>query len=73
MLVRWVVMILFGKLVGIDYRRAACQYNVPRFLVILMFVCNCVAKSHKILMFVCLQKDAKQCCDTIMLNCMLVV
>ena len=30
---------------------------------ILMFVRNQVAKSHEILMFVCLQKDAKQCCD----------
>ena len=28
-----------------------------------MFICNQVAKSREILMFVCLQKDAKQCCD----------
>ena len=30
---------------------------------ILMFVCNRVPKSREILMLVCLQKDAKQCCD----------
>ena len=30
---------------------------------IMMFVCNRVAKSREILMFVRLQKDAKQCCD----------
>ena len=30
---------------------------------ILMFVCNQWAKSHEILMFVSLQKDAKRCCD----------
>ena len=28
-----------------------------------------VPKSHEILMFVCLQKDAKQCCDVSNLNC----
>ena len=28
-----------------------------------LFVCNLVAKSHEILMFVCLQKDAKQSCS----------
>ena len=26
-------------------------------------------KSHEILMFVCLQKDAKQCCDAAKLAC----
>ena len=26
-------------------------------------------KSHEILMFVCLQKDAKQCCDVTKLEC----
>ena len=30
---------------------------------ILMFVGNQLVKSREILMFVCLQKDAKQCCD----------
>ena len=32
----------------------------------MMFVCNHVATSREILMFVCLQKDAKQCCDATM-------
>ena len=31
--------------------------------VILKFVGNQVTKSREILMFVCLQKDSKQCCD----------
>ena len=31
----------------------------------LMFVCSQVAKSHEIMMFVCLQKDNEQCCDAI--------
>ena len=35
----------------------------PRFSEVMKFVCNQEAKSHEILMFVCLQKDAKQCCD----------
>ena len=35
---------------------------------IMMFVCNQVAESLEILMFVCLQKDAKQCCDATKLD-----
>ena len=27
------------------------------------FVCNRLAESGEILMYVCIQKDAKQCCD----------
>ena len=30
---------------------------------------NRVPKSHEILMFVCLQKDAKQCCDATKVGC----
>ena len=34
-----------------------------------MFVCNQVPKSGEILMFVCRQKDTKQCCDATKLDC----
>ena len=44
------------------------QYMKPEPGEILMFVCSLMAKSRQILMFVCLQKDAKECCDATKLN-----
>ena len=43
--------------------------GAPKSCEILMFVCNQVVKFHENLMFVCLQKDARQCCDATKLNC----
>ena len=36
---------------------------------LLQLSCNGALKSHEILMLVCLQKDAKWCCDAAKLNC----
>ena len=44
-----------------------CQVNKALYE-IMMFVGNQLAKSHEILMFVCLQKDAKQCCEVTKLD-----
>ena len=41
---------------------------MPKSCEIMMFVCDQVAKSFEILKFVCLQKDAKQCCYATKLN-----
>ena len=41
-------------------------FEAPKSLEILIIVCNLVTKSREILMFACLQKDAKQCCDNTM-------
>ena len=44
------------------------ETGAQKSLDILKFVCDQLAKSHEILMFVCLQKDAKQCCDAMKLD-----
>ena len=48
-----------------------CTFIIDRALKtheIMMFVRNQLAKSGEILMFVCLQRDAKQCCDATKLD-----
>ena len=52
-----------------ELKSSVLSYNQQAPNEILMFVSNKPTKSREILVFVCLQKDAKQCCDATKLDC----